>query len=206
MHNLIFDFDGVLADTYEAAVECRIGVSKYSTREESIAEMNEYFGSKPNHTKDHTLTDEELKTMYDWVTNYGHLIHEHGFSLFENFIEAIKQIPNKRIALVSSGSQNYVLPALANSGLEFTHILAFENHHSKEEKIETICKDWGIAVSDAYYFTDTLADVFELQNHIDKDKLIGVSWGYCTKEQLLTELDDNHILNKPEEILSLLSE
>jgi phosphoserine phosphatase len=50
--------------------------------------------------------------------------------------------------------------------------LAFEDHHSKEEKIEQICRDRGVDVSEVYYFTDTKADVYELQDMIAKNKLI----------------------------------
>lgn len=67
---------------------------------------------------------------------------------------------------MSSGSEEYVQPALIRSGLEPTHVLCFEDHHSKEEKIELICKDRGVNIQDVYYITDSLADVYELKDFL----------------------------------------
>jgi phosphoglycolate phosphatase-like HAD superfamily hydrolase len=131
-------------------------------------------------------------------------VHKHGFQLFGDFVAEIEKLQDARIAVVSSGSQNYVLPALQKTNLNPTHILAFEDHHSKEEKIELVCRDWGIDVSEAYYFTDTLADIYELRDMIAPDKLIAVSWGYCTKEQLLTELPEENILSKPSDLTKVI--
>ena len=52
------------------------------------------------------------------------------------FIEISENINSKHKAVVSSGSQLYVIPSVAQTNINPTHILAFENHHSKEEKIQ----------------------------------------------------------------------
>lgn len=203
--NLIFDFDGVLGDTYQAGLNAKMKMGKYKTREEAITATERYFTNKPNHTRNHTLTPEELQRSYDWTREYGQLLHEVGFGLFESFIAEIEKLTDVNIAIVSTGSQIYVLPAITKTDLDFTHILAYEDHHSKEEKIELVCRDWGVALDEVYYFTDTLADVYELRNLLHKDKLIGVTWGYCTKEQLLSELPPRNILNSPEELQKILN-
>lgn len=204
-HNLIFDFDGVLGDTYEKGIEVRMITNNIHTREEAIFDLENYITKKPYHTRNHTLTDEELKTSYTWVSNYGEMLHQKGFGLFEDIIEEVRKLADDNKAIVSSGSQTYVLPAIAKTGINFSHILAYEDHHSKEEKIELVCKDWGVSVTDVYYFTDTLADVYELKDLIHKDKLIGVSWGYCTKTQLLTELPLANILSLPTDLSKIIS-
>lgn len=58
-----------------------------------------------------------------------------------------------------------------------------------------ICKDWGIDVKEVYFFTDTISDVKELGNIMDKNKIYGCSWGYQKKEKLCTALDENHVLD-----------
>jgi phosphoglycolate phosphatase-like HAD superfamily hydrolase len=199
---LIFDFDGVIGDTQTASYEATAEVDGRSI-EDAAAENMRYSSEKPNHTRDHTLTDEELQAGYQWTRDFGKHMLESNFSLFTDFVAEIESLQTEHKAVVSSGSQLYVIPAMAKTNIQPTHILAYENHHSKEEKIETICKDWGVGASDVYYFTDTLADVYELQNMIAKDKLIGVSWGYCGKELLLRELDEAHLLDKPGDIQRL---
>ncbi|MCA9361047.1 HAD hydrolase-like protein [Candidatus Kaiserbacteria bacterium] len=197
---LIFDFDGVIGDTWETVILAHIKKGNRSNRQEAIAEMNSYFSKKPHHTKTHSLSETELANEYKWTSEFGSIMHEIGVTLFDDFVKEIELLPTKYKAVVSSGSQNYVSPALAKTNINPTHILAFEDHHSKEEKIQLVAKDWDAELSEIYYFTDTLADIYELRDIISTNRLIGVSWGFCSKEQLLTELAEENILNSPSEL------
>lgn len=199
---LIFDFDGVIGDTQDASTKATMVVDG-RTYEDAWKENLRYSSEKPNHTRNHTLTDTELKAGYEWTVQFGALMRDCHFPLFDAFVKEVEKMDTKYKAVVSSGSQLYVIPAMAETNIKPTHILAYENHHSKEEKIETICHDWGVDVSEVYYFTDTLADVYELQNFISPDKLIGVAWGYCGKDALAKELQKEHILNKPTDFTRL---
>lgn len=197
---LIFDFDGVIGDTYEASIAAHIRYGSRPTRTEAIAEMNEYFNKKPNHTRNHSMTEAEMAATGKWTTEFGQIMHDIGFGLFDEFVAAIEATHTPYKAVVSSGSQNYVAPALAKTNINPTHILAFENHHSKEEKIELVCREWGVPVTEVFYFTDSLADVYELENFITPGKLIGVAWGFSGKENLLKELPEEFILNTPTDL------
>lgn len=200
---LIFDFDGVIGDTREATAYATSVVN--NTDLDAARKSNLHYAShKPNHTRNNSLSDEDLKRIYKWTTDFGNQMTKIGFPLFDSFVQEIESIDTKYKAIVSSGSQRYVIPALSKTNISPTHILAYENHHSKEEKIEIICRDWDCKPSDVFYFTDTLADVYELRNMITENKLIGVSWGYCGKEVLLSELKPEHILDKPSDIQKLL--
>jgi len=199
---LIFDFDGVIGDTREASAHATM-VTDSLNYEDAMAENLRYSSNKPDHTRDHTKTEEEMHAGYEWTRLFGEQVLKNGFTLFEDFVREVEALDTPYKAVVSSGSQLYVIPAMSKTLIRPTHILAYENHHSKEEKIETICKDWGVSVSEVYYFTDTLADVLELQSFITPDKLIGVSWGYCGKELLLKELKENNILDYPDDIAEL---
>ncbi len=193
MKYLIFDFDGVLGNTAEARIEVLKEMEGKSDEQISL-DTDQYF-SKSTHTRDLGLSKEQLDPMHDWVNRYGTLLSKKSFNLFDEFIGEIKKIQEAKIAVVSSGSFLYIKPKLEKSGLNFTHILTFEDHHSKEEKVEQICKDWNISVSDAYFFTDTISDVKELESIMDKNKIYGCAWGYQGAEKLSTALDESHILN-----------
>jgi len=203
MHHLIFDFDGVLGDTCEVSASATAEVD--GTDVETARQANaRYARQKPNHARGHSLSDAELAAIYAWTSAFGDRMHQKGFPLFDDFVKEIESINTPHKAVVSSGSQKYVIPALSGTSIDPTHILAYENHHSKEEKIEIICKDWGVTPSEIYYFTDTLADVFELRDMLAKEKLIAVSWGYCTYEELAQELSEEYILKTPKDIHKVL--
>src|SRR3989344_2703181 len=192
MKYLIFDFDGVLGDTNDARIEV-IQEMEDKSREEVLLSTDQYF-TKSHHTRDSNVNKESLSSMQRWNSRFGTLLAEKGFNLFGGFIEELQKIQDVKMAVVSSGSPVYIKPKLKNCGLEFSHILTFEDHHSKEEKVEIICRDWDISVKDACFFTDTISDIKELGNIMDKNKIYGCAWVYQGAEKLSTVLDQNHIL------------
>lgn len=204
MKYLIFDFDGVLGDTDGPRAEI-IKEMEGKTDAQIATEKDKYFTKSP-HTRGANLSQKQLAEIKEWTATYGNLLHQRGFNLFGGFIEEIKKIGNKKIAVVSSGSSAYIKPKLENCGLEFFRVLTFEDHHSKEEKVEIICAEWGIPMKVAYFFTDTISDVKELENIMDRDKIYGCAWGYHGAQKLSAVLDTNHILLEFSDIQEIFPE
>jgi phosphoserine phosphatase len=188
---LIFDFDGVLGNTFESRNKV-IQEMENKSRDEVILSGDQYF-TKSNHTRDSNLSVDTLNEMQIWTKTFGKLLNKTGFPLFTDFIKEILKIENTKLAIVSSGSSIYIKPKIKETGLDFTHVMSFEDHHSKEEKVEQICKDWNISVKDIYFFTDSISDVVELENLIDRNKIYGCSWGYQGYDKLATVLGKKHI-------------
>ncbi|MBP7885472.1 hypothetical protein KAZ93_04985 [Patescibacteria group bacterium] len=61
--------------------------------------------------------------------------------MFDAFIDEIKKLKNVHIAIVTSNSIDIVNHKRDALVFTPTHILGIEDHHSKEEKIEQICRD-----------------------------------------------------------------
>lgn len=152
MKYLIFDFDGVLGDTEEVR---NIIVSNIDNKsmEQTLIDSNTYF-SNPIHTRNHDISLEEQIKSLKWSHRYGLEMLEHNFEFFDEFINQIGKTSNTKLAIVSSGNKVY-MNKIKRFELNFTHILDVFDHHSKEEKVEQICKDWNIDICEAYYFTDT---------------------------------------------------
>ncbi len=165
-----------------------------ATEKEAITEFLKYFNATPDHTRNSERTPEKIRLDNEYVNVLGIEIAKQNPSLFMEFVREVKKYKNAKCAVVSSGSNKYVLPPLKKSGMKFSHILSWEDDHSKEEKIEKICADWGVSVKDIYYFTDTKADVYELENLLDRSKIIGCAWGYLGYERLNEVLSDDQIL------------
>lgn len=204
MKHLIFDFDGVLGDTNQARIEV-IKEIDFLSEEEILTESRQYW-MQSTHMRSANLSAETIKKNLDWSRKFGEAMVKKDFPLFDDFLKEIAGIEDTRLAVVSSGSEIYIKPNLENSGLKFTHILTFEDDPSKEEKVERICRDWGVPTKDAYFFTDTVSDVRELENLIDNDKMYGCSWGYQGRENLSIALDNEHILNNFEDIRRIFGE
>jgi 8-oxo-dGTP pyrophosphatase MutT (NUDIX family) len=201
---IICDFDGVIGDSFETIAKAmeqmdNFGGIKFDVHS-AMEHIRSYARKLPDHTKKTTLSEDELKRLTLDVKNMGKATHDLWFGLHREFIDTIKSLPNAHIAVVSSGSEEYVQPAVIQSGLEASHILCFEDHHSKEEKIENICKDWWVSIEDIYYITDSLADVYELKGFLWDDKIIWVTRGQCTRQELEEELASNQIIDNQKDI------
>jgi leucyl-tRNA synthetase len=195
---LIFDFDGVIGDTWEAGLEVQMKVGdltkKFANKEEAKEATLQYFSRKPNHAKDTLLTTEQLEARAEWAKKYGEEMAKINPPLFDDFNKIVRDLPNIKTAIISAGSGLYIKNRIAETGLNPTHVLTYEDHYSKEEKIERLCKDWGVSMQDVYYFTDSKADVYELENCMDRKKIIGCAWGYCGYDLLKELLPENQIL------------
>lgn len=199
----IFDFDGVLGDTFKACNRAKFAAGLATSIQDAEKTTLGYASAKPNHSRDGHKDD--VRNAQNWTIQFGEKMRLENFEMFESFIKSIKQINPDKAAIVSSGPEVYVKPRSKETGLNPTHILAFEDHHSKEEKIEQICKDWGVDISQVYYFTDTKADVCELEDVLDRSKIIGCSWGYLGKEVLLEVLPESQVLENQEDILKMFA-
>ncbi len=203
---LIFDFDGVIGDTFEACVASQMTMDGDKSREEVIESMTKYFSNKPNHVKGHSLTEAEVAAKLDWTRRFGEAMAKINYPLFSDFNKELQRIPNTKIAIISAGSSLYIKNRIQETGLNPTHVLTYEDHHSKEEKIEQVCKEWGISMQDVYYFTDSKADVYELENCMDRKKIIGCAWGYCGYDLLKELLPDEQILKVPQDVHRLFTQ
>jgi small GTP-binding protein len=196
--HLIFDFDGVLGDTLESLLQAHV-VYENVSYEQATENMIKYF-SKTQHAKKDKINETEMIAQKDEFHDIFTPIALEFSELFEEFIEAVLNLKNVRKAVVTSNTNDIVLPLLGDLAEEFEFILDYHDHLSKETKIEQICKEWGVSEKDAYYFTDTIADVVELDQYMDPTKILGCSWGFLGKEKLQTVLPDNQILDNFDDI------
>ncbi len=200
MNNIIFDFDGVLGDTIELFNRYHHHLKPHQSYEEAKQDQLQYFFTT-QHSKKDNPTEKELNLKYEWLSGFIEFAHHNDMlpvPLFQEFIDVLiqKQIPN--IAVVSSGTREYLIPALNSTDLNPSHILGFEDHHSKEEKIAIVCKDWDVNPKDTLYFTDTISDVLELRDIVGI--IIGCTWGLHGYQFLSTVLPDELILQDFHEI------
>lgn len=194
MKYLIFDFDGVLADSFEACIQVRLRINTARSRQEAIQQVQKYSNNPVDHAKNHTMTDVQMSDRKIFLKKWWDLQLTIWFPLFDGFIKEIKKLDDVKMSVVSSNSVRLLHAYLDVLWLSMTHMLWFEDHHSKEEKIEYICRDRWIDISQVYYFTDTKADVYELKDMVSKDKLIGCSRGFSWYDALAEVLLPQYIM------------
>ncbi len=201
---LIFDFDGVIGDTLEDFAEIvHRDLAKNMTVEEIKQEWFIGHHLSPKYKRGNVYTKEDAQDSLRKRQELGEKILSRGPRLFDEFVEQLLEFDNVKMAVVSSGSGNYIKPFTAKTGLPFTHILAAEDDLSKENKVEKVCKDWGVSPKKVYFFTDTKSDVLELWEILDARKIFGCSWGWHGYDRLREVLPDERILKEFDEIKNI---
>ena len=203
MKYLIFDFDGVLGDTLEPLVKINAKVDG-TTETQALNKILSHYENKTPHGKEKTAQDlEKWANLYEIL---GKELHQIGYNLFDGFIQEIGKIKDSKLAIVSSANTIQTKSIIDQTNLDFTHVLGFQDHHSKEEKVKMIANDWGVNLNELYYFTDTKTDFWELEDLLDKTKIIGCAWGWqgynklnevLPASQILKDFTDIHLVIPP---------
>lgn len=205
MYHIILDMDGVLADSWDDVIDGLLLHDWHGTTREEVLRSHEiYTRRKPVHARNSGMSPEihaKINTGLDILAT--HLLKVSP-PLFDDFVRELHQL-EAQMAVVSAGQERYVRKMAKRSGLPFTHVLSFDQDPSKEAKIERICKDWNVSVSEVIYVTDTLADVYELENFMPREHIIGCAWGYCGYAVLREELPKEQILKNPKDIHDVIS-
>ena len=197
--------DGVLADSWDNTIEELIPTGLHgTTREEVLKSHMHYCTRRPIHAKNGDMKPELHIRISQAINQMCEGICKTDAPVFDEFVAEIQKIKGT-FAVVSANGKKCVDAYLPKIKLPFTHVLAWEDSPSKEEKIEKICRYWGIPVTEVIYVTDTLADVYELETIMPRKHIIGCAWGFCGYAILREELPKEQILRKPEDIHDVIS-
>lgn len=200
---LLFDFDGVLADSlsfYAEAVRLileKIGTPIVRSRDDylELFEGN-FYASMESRGVNLTAFSKAAKEILPGM-DYS------AMRPFPGLVPVLKTLESDGLlAVVSSNSAPVIEEALDRFGLRryFQEILGSDFLFSKQEKIIHAYSKYGIGPGNTYYIGDTTGDIVEA-------KAAGVlsvaaTWGWHSRGKL-AGLSPDYIVDKPEELLGL---
>src|SRR3990167_5917197 len=206
---IIFDFDGVLADSFDYFYSLirdgmkHIGLSftKEQYRELFVGNVHQGFKDFINNDQKYLAFSEFRKA------NYGKYYYDEGkgVKLFSEAPTFIKKIGKKYIlTIASSGKQENIRNLLRKGGVEnsFDLILA-DSSHSKERMIKEILNKYQAGPGQTLFITDTVGDI-----KVAKEcglKTIAATWGFHSK-QALQKAHPDHIATDFNYLAKKLSE
>lgn len=179
---LLFDFDGVIADSFSAAFATAYEHCNHRTEESYRAnfEGNIHDAKHDLETGDHSQCKHDLHWWHTFVPRFER--EAKMFPGMESVVRALSE--SYRMSIISSSVGKAIVPFLETHVLRdcFEDILDSETHFSKREKIKMIFAAHGVAPNDCLFITDTLGDVIEA--HDCEVGAIGVTWGYNSRTTL----------------------
>ncbi len=190
---VIFDFDGVIANTYKLNYEV-VKVFHPKMKEKEYRDLHNSNVYENPKTSTNTIPMES----FDSEHNQRFKKEEH---FFEPIFETITNLKKRfKLHVITSGGNNKITKYLESVDLKknFESIMGRETHPSKVEKFKMLFKDYNLKPEECLFITDTLGDLKEA--HKVNVKSLAVSWGFHSIE-VLNDGNPHKILHKFEELL-----
>lgn len=177
---VLFDFDGVLVQTFEMCYQINLNEYPHMTLEEYrdlfngnvYAELSKY-DKKVGHTRE-----------FDFFGTYSPLLMKH--QPVAGIASILHALAGKHpLIIVSSTLNSPIQDYLSQHDLSkyFAEILGSDFETSKVKKIQNVITRYGVASQNAVFVTDTLGDIREAQK-VGVGS-IGVTWGFHQRERLI---------------------
>ncbi len=189
---VIFDFDGVLADTYD------INLKIYREFYPDVTE-EEFEGLFKNNP---------LVNHREWTDKHRYIFAQKQAQLFTKELlrlhDLVQWLSSRYLLfIVSSSEDENIKSYLGLGGLNkyFNQILGATTHRSKVEKFKLIFSKYNLKPEECLFITDTTGDIKEA-------KAVGlptmaVTWGYH-KRELLETAGADWVVDTPEELKSII--
>jgi len=178
---ILFDFDGVVADSFHAAFEVQKMIcphlSDENYRKRFEGNINDWAEPENVHT-------EACRHDIDFFTEYIPRM-KNEVEIISGMKEVITLLEGKyTLVVISSSITSPIQDFLVDHDLasHFDWIMGNDVHKSKVEKIKMVFAKYGVGSSDCVFVTDTLGDMREATK-MDVGS-IGVTWGFHDPETL----------------------
>lgn len=180
---IIFDFDGVIADTADILFALSRDFDPTISEEDFMAHHDGNVYEEPRIK----FTPEGAKRLYEEYCNRLSVSH------IENAIEPIKRLSNDyRLFIISSNEERGIHSVLDNAGIKgcFEVAYGYNTHKSKITKFEMIRDKFNIELEKSIFVTDTLGDIKEAKKL--NIPTIAETFGFHNRERL--ELGKPHVI------------
>lgn len=172
---ILFDFDGVIVDSYELSYEVSRPAFDALTHEQY---KSFFYGNI--FTKTPQLSESSRSAI---TANYVKQIYDR--QIFPGMVEAIRELcGGYDLAIVSSTHSDIIDSYLEKHGLRscFSRVLGADVSTSKVQKNERLLKEFDVPSTSAVFITDTLGDIYEAKE--SALHTIGVTWGFHSATEL----------------------
>lgn len=205
MHTIVFDFDGTLADTMSVVI--RIAnkfADHYGYRKIPMSDLPKLREKKPS---------EILRHLGISIFKLPIIARKIRFEMNKEIVrlktpvelhETLLKLKGKGcvLGILTTNSRENVIEFLKNNDLElFDFVYSGRAVFGKSRLLKKLMKDKTIPHDDPIYVGDEIRDVEAAKKA--GIRVIGVSWGYNSKNALLKAKPD-HVIENPEEIESIV--
>ena len=199
---ILFDFDGVIADSYQLAFEIQKTICPHLT--EDIYQKR-FEGNINDWEEPINVHTEECRHDIDFFTEYIPRM-KNEVQIVSGIKEGVIRLEkNYTLIVISSTITSPIQEFLERHDLanHFAQIMGNDVHKSKVEKIKMVFEKYDVGAKDCVFITDTLGDMYEAEKM--SVGVIGVIWGFHTSETLLRG-KPFRLVEKPNDLLTAVAD
>jgi len=179
---IIFDFDGVIADTFDEAYKGFNDMAKkYNFKQ--LKNKNEFrklykqnIFKSLNKLKINILNIPKIKKEVEEIANEK----IENTKIFPGIKKVINKLKKYNLAIVSSNEKDIIKKFLRKNDINDFNLILDYATYSKKKKLRKAIKHFKVKTKEALFITDTIGDVKEAKKL--KLETIAVTWGYHKKE------------------------
>lgn len=200
MKVLLFDFDGVVVDSFSIVYKISKSVlSKYGV---NIKNKNDFLKLYKRNwyesVKEFGVSESEIKKIVNHIADKLSQAYS-KVKPFENMKAVLKKLSaNNKVIIITSSPGKCVEEYLRKNGFPKLKVIGAEKETSKVKKIKLMEKKFPD--DDICYIGDTAGDIKE--GKTAKVKTVAVTWGYHKKKTLVSENPD-FVVDSPKELFKL---
>lgn len=199
---LLFDFDGVIANTFAQA----FGVNKMICPHITEDDYRKYYeGNINDWRKVEKIHTDKCRNDIVFFDEYLPKMKKHA-TIFPDMKDVVSNLAKSyNLIIISSTTTAPICEFLEKHGIRehFHGVMGNDVHKSKVEKIKMVLSKHKICSKDCVFITDTLGDIKEAGHH--NMDAICVSWGYHGKETLARG-NPFRIVHEPKHLLTAVSD
>ncbi len=199
---ILFDFDGVIADSFAAAFEVQKlicpNITEDDYRKGFEGNINDWQRETVNHSDD-------CRHDLDWFAEYVPRMKK-SVGIISGMSEVIGDLSKKyKLFVVSSTITSPIREFMEKYEISsyFAEIMGNDVHASKVEKIKMVMEKEKAGAGDCVFITDTLGDMLEAESA--GIGAIGVSWGF-QKHETLARGKPFKVVDKPQDLPPAVAE
>lgn len=203
---LIFDFDGTIAESFEAILKILRSISKDFGIDKITDKDIKIFKERGVRQ---SLRDLKISLVKIPVISkrVKRILNKEIASLnsFSGLKETLLELRKRKynLGILTSNSKDNVEKFLRRNGLDFFEFIYSDSSlFGKDRVLKKLLKKQNIKPNEVVYFGDEIRDIqAALRLNV---KIVAVCWGFNTKKAL-KKCEPTHLVEKPSEILALFS-